>query len=56
MPGKHLPGKQFALYTHSLTKVPESEEAGIGLVDMGTKTKGDGFAFLQSKGWFNGIV
>lgn len=56
MLGKHLLGKQFALYTHSLTKVPETEEAGVGLVDIGRKTNGDGFAFLQSKGWFNGIV
>lgn len=40
MLGKHLLGKQFALYTHSLTKVPETEEAGVGLVGMGRETKG----------------
>lgn len=51
-------GKKFASYTHSLTKVPEAEEAGVVLVGMGRQMKGDGFTFLQAKrmGWFNDIV
>lgn len=44
-------GKKFALYTRSLTKVPEAEEAGVVLVGMGREMKGDGFTFLQAKGW-----
>lgn len=56
MLGKPLPGKHYALFIPSLIKVPESEEMEVALVGTGREMKGDGFTFLQAKGWFNGIV
>lgn len=56
MLGKPLPGKHYVLYTPSLIKVPVGEEVGVALVGTGREMKGDGFTFLQAKGWFNGIL